>query len=139
MRACLLVTSCAAVMALAACAEAPTRALTASSASFEIVPEEPPTKSDGCPADFVAAAVKLGEAPDRNADGVMCVKTTPSGHQVRIDNAAVAGYSGECPHEFVVTATMAGNPRDQNENGAVCVKTTPSGETVVVDDNNRSS
>jgi hypothetical protein len=135
----LLVSSCAAVIALAACAEAPTRALSSSSPSFEIFPEEPPAKAGGCPADFVAAPVKQGEAPDRNADGTICVKTTPSGHQVRTDNASVAGHSGECPPEFLVTATMAGNPRDRNENGTVCVKATPSGEVVVVDDDNRNS
>ena len=139
MRASLLVSGCAALFTLAACAEGPSRALSPSSASFEILPEEPPTKSGGCPADFVAAPVKQGETPDRNADGTMCVKTTPSGHQVRIDNAAIAGHSGECPPEFLVTGTMAGNSRDQNENGTVCVKTTPSGEVVVVDDNNRNS
>ena len=138
MRACLLLSGCAAVMALAACAEAPSRALSPSSTSFEIFPEEPPTKPGGCPADFVAAPVKQGEAPDRNADGTICVKTTPSGHQVRTDNASVAGHSGECPPEFLVTPTMAGNARDRNENGVVCVKTTPSGEVVVVDDDNRN-
>lgn len=98
-----------------------------------------PTEPRGCPPGFTRVATpaapgptdgSAAAGPDRNGDGILCVRYPDGGLEpnlVIVDNNFPIHTADECPESFnLVFVGFMGQPVDRNEDGLICRKTAPS-------------